>query len=89
MSFDLLWESLQRRLGKQEGTRAMIKLLLVGREQGYRRLEKAIAQALESGCTDAAAVRYLMQASGLAHRPVELIEIPSLARYEQPAPVIT
>lgn len=88
-SFDRLWESLQQRLGKQEGTRAMIELLLMGREQGYERLEQAIAQALELGCTDAAAVRYLMQASGLVHPPVELLEIPSLARYEQPLPVIT
>jgi transposase len=89
VSFDTLWESLQRRLGKQEGTRAMIELLLMGREQGYELLERAIVQALELGCTDAAAVRYLMQASGLAHSPVELIEVPSLARYEQPVPVIT
>ncbi len=89
VSFDRLWESLQQRLGQQEGTRAMIELLLLGREQGYERLEKAIAQALELGCTDAAAVRYLMQASGLAHQPVELLELPSLARYEQPLPIIT
>ncbi|QQS47400.1 MAG: hypothetical protein IPM66_01675 [Acidobacteriota bacterium] len=67
----------------------MIELLLLGREQGAERLEKAIAQALELGCTDAAAVRYLMQASGLVHQPVELIDLPGLARYQQPAPVIT
>jgi hypothetical protein len=88
-SFDRLWESLQQRLGKQEGTRAMIELLLLGRERGYEPLEQAIAQALELGCTDASAVRYLMQASGLAHQPVELIELPSLARYDQPLPVMT
>lgn len=88
-SFDRLWKSLQQRHGQQEGTRAMIELLLLGREQGYERLENAIAQALELGCTDAAAVRYLMQASSLAHRPAELLEVPSLARYEQPLPVIT
>lgn len=87
-SFDHLWRSLKDRHGKQEGTRAMIELLLLGREQGYGRLEKAIKQAVEYGCTDAAAVRYLMQASGLTHQPVELIEIPGLARYEQPLPSI-
>jgi transposase len=89
VSFDRLWASLQERLGKQEGTRAMIELLLLGREQGYGRLEKAIAQAVELGCTDAAAVRYLMQASELTHQPMELLELPSLARYEQPLPCIT
>ena len=30
-----------------------------------------------------------MQASGLAHQPVELLELPNLARYEQPLPCIT
>jgi len=89
VSFDQLWESLQQRLGKQEGTRAMIELLLLGRERGYEPLEKAIAQALAVGCTDAAAVRYLMQASELTHRPVELVEIPNLARYDQPLPCVT
>ncbi|MEO6725885.1 MAG: IS21 family transposase [Blastocatellia bacterium] len=88
-NFDRLWESLQQRHGQQEGTRAMIELLLLGREQGYEGLEKAIAQALELGCTDGAAVRYLMQASSLAHRPAELLEVPWLARYEQPLPVMT
>ncbi len=67
----------------------MIELLLLGCEQGYEPLERAITQALELGCTDAAAVRYLMQASSLAHRPVELLEPPNLARYEQPPPIIT
>ena len=89
LSFDRLWEDLHRRLGKQEGTRAMIELLLLGREKGYDRLRKAIEQALEFGCTDAAAIRYLMQAEGLKHQPVELIEVPHLARYQQPTPVIT
>jgi hypothetical protein len=88
-SYDRFWENLQKRLGKQEGTRAMIELLLLGREQGYEPLERAITQALELGCTDEAAVRYLMQASSLAHRPVELLELPNLARYEQPPPIIT
>lgn len=88
-SFDRLWESLQQRSGKQAGTRAMIELLLLGREQGYARLGSAIRQALELGCTDAAAVRYLMQAAGLAHRPAALIELGALARYEQPLPVLT
>ncbi len=87
-SFDQLWASLQQRLGQPAGTRAMIELLLLGREHGYARLEQAITQALELGCTDAAAVRYLMQASSLVHRPVELIEPGALARYEQPLPVM-
>jgi transposase len=88
-SFDRLWESLQQRYGKQAGTRAMIELLLLGREQGYEHLERAIAQALELGCTDAAAVRYLMGAAQLAHAKVEGVRLSSLAPYERPLPALS
>lgn len=88
-SFDRLWESLRERHGKQDGTRAMIDLLILGRDEGYDRLKKAIEEALSLGCTDSAAVRYLMQAPELERRPIELIEPGPLARYDQPPPVIT
>lgn len=88
-SFDRLWESLRERHGKQDGTRAMIDLLILGRNAGYDRLKNAIEEALSLGCTDSAAVRYLMQAPELERRPIELIEPGPLARYDQPPPVIT
>jgi len=88
-SFDRLWESLKQRLGKQEGTRAMIDLLRLGRDQGFERLTKAIETALKSGCSDAEAVRHLMKAEELAHRPIEMIELGALSRYEQPLPVLS
>jgi transposase len=88
-SFDRLWESLKQRLGKQEGTRVMIELLQLGREQGYERLKEAIETALTSGCSDAEAVRHLMRAGELVHRPAEIIELGALSRYEQPVPVLS
>jgi transposase len=88
-SFDRLWESLKRRLGRQEGTRAMIELLRLGREQGYERLTAAIETALKSGCSDAEAVRHLMRAGELAHHPIEMIELGGLARYERPLPLLS
>src|ERR1700741_1507169 len=51
-SFDRFWEALKQRRGKRDGTRAMIDLLLVGREQGYDALRQAIEQTLEMGCSD-------------------------------------
>jgi len=87
-SFDRLWEGLKQRLGKQEGTRAMIDLLRLGRDQGYERLKEAVETALRSGCSDAEAVRHLMRAGELAHRPVEMIELGALSRYEQPLPAL-
>lgn len=70
-SFDQLWQSLQARHGVSEGTREMIGLLLLGRRCGYERLRDTIETALELGCTDAAAVRYLLNQSALQRTSVE------------------
>ena len=43
-SFDLFWEASKRRRGKQDGTRAMIDLLIVGRDRGYDALRQAFAR---------------------------------------------
>ena len=90
--FDRLWESLQKRHATQPGTLRMIELLLLGREHGQERLRAAIAQALSIGCTDAAAVRYLMHAAVLDRRPVaplNVTAISALAQYERAMPVVT
>jgi transposase len=84
--FDSLWQSLQRRLGKQAGTQAMIELLRLGREHGYEKLKGAINQALASGCTDAAAIKHLIDADNLAHQPVLGCDIGLLTEYERPLP---
>ena len=87
-SFDRLWESLQQRYGKQHGTKEMIGLLLLGREHGYAQLAQAISSALELGCTDAAAVRYLLTAAHLDHRQVERVALAQLLQYERSLPVV-
>jgi len=88
-SFDLLWSSLQRRHGKEGGTRQMIELLMLGRAAGYERLKSGIEHALKLGCTDAAAVRYLMQAEGLNHAKVAPLHLAGLEKYERALPVLT
>ena len=70
-SFDQLWQSLQTRHGESQGTREMIELLLLGRRCGYDRLRATIESALELGCTDAAAVRYLLNQNALQRTPVQ------------------
>lgn len=89
VSFDRLWESLQARLGKPAGTREMIELLGLGRRLGQARLQAAVEQALLLGCTDAAAVRYLLQAGELHHERIESLPLPALAQYDRPQPVLT
>lgn len=88
-SYDALWEQLMRRQGKQEGTRAMISLLQLGRQHGYQRLQEAVQQAAAVGSWDAAAVRYFMNARQLERPPAEKLEVGELSCYERPLPVIT
>jgi transposase len=88
VSHDLFWNGLMERHGRQDGTRAMIELLQLGRRLGYARLRTAIELALHLGCADAAAVHHLMATDGLVHqRPSLLLEVGSpLNQYERPQP---
>ena len=61
-SYDKFWKILKERQGKQDGTRAMIELIMLGRKHGYRELEQAVSQALDLGCFDVGAVRLLLHA---------------------------
>ncbi len=87
-SYDRYWEVLQHRAGKPAGTRAMIEILQLGQQHGAARLRQAIEEALRLGCSDAAAVRYLLIASQLEKNQPEAIEIGSLISYERPLPTL-
>jgi transposase len=88
-SFDRLWQALNSRHGRQQGTRQMIELLELGSGQGWEGLQAAVEQALSLGCHDVAAIRHLMLA-GQLHRPaIAPIEIGLLSRYERPQPVLS
>jgi transposase len=88
-SLDRLWQSLQTRHGKANGTREMIELLLCGKQHGWTRLLQAVDQALALGCTDAAAVRHLLHAADLTHAPGTVLDLGGLERYQRPLPVMT
>ena len=64
--YDELWAQLRERHGKQNGTRAMMAVLALGREFGHDRLRAAVATALSLGACDVAAVRYLLTEAGVA-----------------------
>jgi hypothetical protein len=87
-SFDAMWQALIVRYGKQDGTRQMIDLLKLAKQNGHGRLRAAIETALATGCTDAAAVQHLFHAPDLNRRPCEAIDIGSLDRYQRPMPVM-
>jgi transposase len=86
-SYDQFWDVLRQRQGKQEGTRAMIDILLLAREQGPARVRRAVEQALELGCSDVASVRYMLSGVGQDQSPPAApAQIGALNRYDRPQP---
>ncbi len=86
-SFDLFWEASKQRRGKQDGTRVMIDLLMVGRERGYDALRQAIEKTLEIGSSDVSVVLLLLNADRAGRRRSnEPVEIGELTRYDRPMP---
>jgi hypothetical protein len=88
-SFDRFWERLRERHGRQDGTRAMIEVLQLGRVHGYECLRAVIEQALESGGSDVGVIRYLLQPRPLtATTATDAVELGWLSRYERPQPTL-
>jgi hypothetical protein len=86
-SFDHFWEALKQRRGKQDGTRAMIDVLLLGRQYGYPRLKEALEKSLDLSCFDAEAVRLLLATDQAGKRAAgEAVEIGALRAYDRPQP---
>jgi hypothetical protein len=82
----VLWDRLRARHGKQDGTRAMVAVLLLGREFGEERLRAVIATAVSLGACDVAAVRYLLGEAGLHKARPATVDVGALARYDRPMP---
>jgi hypothetical protein len=87
-SYDRYWEGLKQRQGKQAGTRAMIEILLEGQIHGAERLRQAVERALELGCSDKAAVEYLLREEKAEKQIPEAIELGALHAYERPQPTM-
>jgi transposase len=83
-SHDQLWQTLNARHGRQNGTRAMVELIMLGREHGYDQLERTITAALRMGCSDAEAVRYLLTATTLERKPPEPVDMSAFSQYDRP-----
>ena len=86
--YDELWARLQARHGKQDGARAMVAVVMLGREFGHERLQGAVAQAVSLGASDVAAVRCLLTEAGLHKAPPGLVDVGLLARYDRPMPTV-
>jgi transposase len=86
--YDALWRRLNERHGRQDGTRAMVGVILLGRQFGHDRLRAAVAIAVTRGACDVGAVRYLLTAGDLRRSPPAAIEVGPLARYDRPVPTV-
>jgi transposase len=86
--YDELWERLRVRHGKQNGTRAMVAVVALGREFGHDALRVAITTAVSLGACDVAAVRYLLTETALHKGPAATIDVGELARYDRPMPTM-
>ncbi len=86
-SYDQFWGVLKQRQGRESGTRAMIDVLLLGREHDPVRVRQAVEEALQLGCSDVGAVRYLLGAASRERQPaVGPVELGALNRYDRPQP---
>lgn len=88
-SYDQLWEELTLRHGKQSGTRQMIQVLSLIKQYGHQRVRSAIEEALSVGCSDAAAIRHLVQTADLGRARSTIVELGALSRFERPLPMMT
>ena len=88
LCFDTFWQACQKRLGKHEGTRVMVDLLLLGREQGWPALRKAVESALAQGSNDESVVRCLLlsPAAKAPLPPLSKEELGRLSHYDRPMP---
>ena len=84
--YDQFWQELVVRHGLQGGTREMIELLRLGRQHGYPKLDEALKQALQLGCSDTAAVQHLMTRDQLNRAVAPRLELVALMAYERPLP---
>lgn len=64
----------------------MIEILLLAREHGPVRVRQAVEEALELGCSDVSAIRYLLSLGDLAQPVTAAVNVGALHRYDRPQP---
>lgn len=85
--YDRLWTALKERWGDAQGTRELVKVLMLHREEHGELVHVAVGLALEYGCCDAGAISTLLRQLVTGDRKVPpLGDLGALARYERPAP---
>jgi transposase len=82
--YDTLFSELQRRYGDTEGTRQLLKVILLHRDYPAAQVLEAVNQALTLGCCEAAAIAVLLRQHGSTPAaPACLTALGELGRYGQ------
>ena len=86
--YDRLWAELKRRFGDTAGTRQLLAVLWLHREQPAAGVQAAVEQALELGCCEASAITLLLsQPSRSVPAVPALTDLGRLGDYGQTPPV--
>jgi hypothetical protein len=67
----------------------MIAVIQFGKEFGHDALRQAVETAVTLGCSDSAAIRYLLTCAGQQRPAPEMAEVGGLKRYDRPMPCLT
>jgi hypothetical protein len=86
---DTIWQELEKRHGKGNGTREMISLIRAGSSDGWDKLIAAVEEALRLGISDAAAVLHLLRMPDPEQRRQYAVALAEeLLPFERPMPVM-
>jgi transposase len=88
-SYDRMWHGLKVRYGESEGTRQMVRLLMLVREQGAEALRAGIEDALAWACFDASAVELMMTRRAEGWSAPSTLDVGTLAIYDRPGPNVS
>src|SRR3954452_3124571 len=66
----------------------MIAVIQLGKEFGHDAVRQAVDSAVTLGCSDSAAIRYLLTCAGQRRPVLEVAEIGALTRYDRPLPCL-
>ena len=88
-SLDRMWNKLEQRHGRSNGTREMITLVRAGLGEGWDQLLAAVEEALRLEVSDAAAVLHILRMPDAEQRRQHAIALKEeLRQFERPMPAM-
>jgi hypothetical protein len=81
----VLWKHLRLRYGESEGTKHLLEVLLMHRDNESEEVHTAVELALEYGCYDSGAIALLLRQLQVTEPEIApLLDLGMLSRYERP-----